>query len=154
MAGFIELRTHPNAEMQISFLGVSPRKIGRGIGKQLVLHAIELARSRNMRRLWVYTRNYDGPYALRNYLRRGFKVFKTRPETVAIPPGEEAEARRAVLEAKRRGVYPPLIRRIEAILRCSPPGEMARRLVRRYRDRKECRKAGPRTGYTSKAENR
>ena len=74
-AGFIELdfRNHERAEL--SFLGVMPEYIGRGLGRFLLCEAIVLAWARHPKRLIVQTCTLDHPRALPLYQRHGFAPY-------------------------------------------------------------------------------
>lgn len=73
-AGYIELLREGD-ETEISYFGLRPEFIGRGLGKHLLSWGIEQAWNDGAMRVWVHTCNLDGPYALANYEKRGFKVF-------------------------------------------------------------------------------
>ncbi|MET8677904.1 GNAT family N-acetyltransferase [Streptomyces sp. NPDC004647] len=96
-AGYIELDAQKGGVVEISYFGLIPAFRGRRIGGHLL--SVGAARAWDLagrwqglaptERLWVHTCSKDGPYALDNYRRRGFRVFGTRteeePET--SPPG-------------------------------------------------------------------
>jgi GNAT superfamily N-acetyltransferase len=50
--------------------------MGKGLGKHLLSYGIAQAWNNGAKRLWVHTCNLDGPYALNNYIKRGFSVYK------------------------------------------------------------------------------
>ena len=91
-AGFVELDAQPDGVVEISAFGLLPAFRGRRIGGHLLTvgtaRAWELAERWPGRpatgRVWVHTCSKDGPYALRNYQRRGFRLFETR--TTTEPP--------------------------------------------------------------------
>lgn len=125
--GFVELCEQTKEHtVQIVFLGVSPRFQGRGIGKYLLSYAINEAWELNPESVRLLTRSYDGEHALRNYLKRGFTISKVRSEVVGFPKSMKPEIEKIIRKAKERGVYPGILRRIEAHLRESPPGVAAR----------------------------
>ena len=73
-AGYIELlRESDNTE--IAYFGLRPGFIGRGLGKHLLSWGIEQAWNDGAKRVWVHTCNLDGPHALANYQKRGFRVY-------------------------------------------------------------------------------
>ncbi|MBA3872529.1 MAG: N-acetyltransferase, partial [Anaerolineae bacterium] len=43
-------------------------------------YAIHRAWMDGAKRIWLHTCNLDGPYALDNYIKRGFSVYKTEEE--------------------------------------------------------------------------
>ncbi|PGH47982.1 GNAT family N-acetyltransferase [Streptomyces sp. Ru87] len=94
-AGFIELDPQADGVVEISYFGLLPTFRGRGIGGRLL--AAGTARAWDLaerwpgrevtRRVWVHTCDQDGPYALENYRRRGFRLFDTRTEKEPdVPP--------------------------------------------------------------------
>ncbi|MDK1475230.1 GNAT family N-acetyltransferase [Streptomyces sp. 549] len=96
-AGFIELDAQPDGVVEISYFGLIAAFRGRRIGGALLGHgtarAWDLAdrwpgRERT-RRVWVHTCSQDGPHALGNYERRGFRVFRTEvtEEAAVSAPG-------------------------------------------------------------------
>lgn len=99
-AGFIELdgsREQAEGSVEISYFGLNRAFRGRRIGGHLLsfgtARAWDLGRRRPGRgetlRVWVHTCSQDGPYALRNYERRGFRLFETTTgdEPATPPPG-------------------------------------------------------------------
>ncbi|MCH6163237.1 GNAT family N-acetyltransferase [Streptomyces marispadix] len=116
-AGYIELDgatrdtsgrgTRPGSTVEVSYFGLLPGFRGKGIGKHLLTYGVARAWDMAERwegrkptaRVWLHTCSKDGPYALRNYQRRGFRVFakEVTKEPVPVPPsardGAEAEAR-------------------------------------------------------------
>lgn len=93
-AGYIELDAQDEGVVEISYFGLLPAFRGRGIGGHLLstgtARAWDLAGRWEGRapttRVWVHTCSKDGPYALENYRRRGFRVFGTRTEQEADTP--------------------------------------------------------------------
>lgn len=73
-AGYIEL-SRVGVDTEIGYFGLRPAFIGRGLGKHLLSYGIEQAWQDGAERVWVHTCNLDGPYALDNYTRRGFRVY-------------------------------------------------------------------------------
>lgn len=65
---------------EIVYVGLKPNYIGRGLGKHLLSHGIAYAWNKGTQRLWVHTCNLDGSYALDNYIKRGFKVYRVEKE--------------------------------------------------------------------------
>jgi GNAT superfamily N-acetyltransferase len=76
-AGYYELQTQSEDNVEIAYFGLVPEYIGKGFGGFLLSHAIETAWSLTNRRVWVHTCTRDHPKALRNYQARGFKLYKT-----------------------------------------------------------------------------
>lgn len=78
-AGYYELHSPKNTDVEISYFGLLPAFIGRGLGGALLTSAIEEAWRMNASRIWVHTCSLDHPASLRNYEARGMKIFKTEP---------------------------------------------------------------------------
>ncbi|NUP42692.1 MAG: GNAT family N-acetyltransferase, partial [Streptomyces sp.] len=72
--------------VEIAYFGLLPAFRGRRIGGHLLTwgtaRAWDLAERWAWRpptkRVWLHTCSEDGPYALDNYRRRGFRVFDTK----------------------------------------------------------------------------
>ena len=90
VAGYFELEMQKNREVEIAYFGLLPQFIGMGLGGSLLTAAVERAWKMGASRVWVHTCTLDGPFALRNYQSRGFRLFKkerawkTLPD---LPPG-------------------------------------------------------------------
>lgn len=83
-AGYIEL-AKTGESTEIAYFGLRAGYWGKGLGKHLLSYGIETAWHQGAKRLWVHTCNLDSPYALENYLKRGFKVYKI--EEQPMPAG-------------------------------------------------------------------
>lgn len=85
-AGFLELGAQADGVVEIVYFGLLPDFRGRGIGGHLLSFGAARAWDLGGRwegrestgRVWVHTCSLDGPYALDNYRRRGFRLFDTR----------------------------------------------------------------------------
>ncbi|MDX1681831.1 MAG: GNAT family N-acetyltransferase [Phycisphaeraceae bacterium] len=76
-AGYFELESQADGDVEIVYFGLLPAFIGRGLGGPLLSAAVESAWNLpDTRRVWVHTCTDDHPHALENYRRRGFEVFK------------------------------------------------------------------------------
>jgi len=78
--GYVELFKHEDGSVEIMYFGLRRDYMGRGLGKHLLSYGIDSAWKMNANRVWLHTCNLDGPHALANYQKRGFKVFKTEEE--------------------------------------------------------------------------
>ncbi|MEU1788500.1 GNAT family N-acetyltransferase [Streptomyces sparsogenes] len=103
-AGYIELEGQDEGVVEIVYFGLLPAFRGRRIGGHLLswgtARAWDLAERWPGRpptkRVWLHTCSKDGPYALDNYRRRGFRVFDTKLDTEPEPepaPGPDTEPR-------------------------------------------------------------
>jgi GNAT superfamily N-acetyltransferase len=76
-AGYFELEKQAEGNVELSYFGLLPRFIGRGLGGTLLTAAIERAWEMGASRVWVNTCTLDGPAALPSYQARGFRIFRT-----------------------------------------------------------------------------
>jgi len=76
-AGYFELKKCDDGSTEIAYFGLMPEFIGRGLGKHLLTCATEQAWADGANRVWLHTCTDDDPAALPNYLKRGFKPFKS-----------------------------------------------------------------------------
>jgi GNAT superfamily N-acetyltransferase len=81
--GFFELSEHDDDSIEITYFGLTPEFIGKGLGKQLLSFAAESAWAMSPSRVWLHTCTLDSPVALPNYLARGFEKY--REEAYEIP---------------------------------------------------------------------
>ncbi|MGW2514965.1 GNAT family N-acetyltransferase [Streptomyces scopuliridis] len=87
-AGYIELAAQDRATVEIVYFGLLPAFRGRRIGGHLLSYgtarAWDLAErwpgTEPTERVWLHTCSKDGPHAMDNYLRRGFRLFDTKIE--------------------------------------------------------------------------
>lgn len=98
-AGYFELEAQPEATSQITYFGLLPSFIGKGIGGYLLTQAIDRAWTMRsgVKRVWVHTCTLDHPGALPNYLARGFRIFSEEEHQVFLgdePPGPWPGAKR------------------------------------------------------------
>ncbi|WEH38931.1 GNAT family N-acetyltransferase [Streptomyces sp. AM 2-1-1] len=96
-AGYVELDPQDDGAVEIMYFGLLPAFRGRRIGGHLLgagtARAWDLAERwpgrPATRRVWLHTCSLDGPHALANYRRRGFRLFDTKvsQESVGAAPG-------------------------------------------------------------------
>ncbi len=77
--GYVELAQQGDST-EIAYFGLRPEYTGMGLGKHLLSYGIHRAWVDGAKRVWLHTCNLDGPYALDNYIKRGFRVYKTEEE--------------------------------------------------------------------------
>ncbi|HSP63519.1 MAG TPA: GNAT family N-acetyltransferase [Pyrinomonadaceae bacterium] len=90
-AGYFELRRCEDGSVEIAYFGLLPEFLGRGLGKHLLTCATEQAWADGANRVWLHTCTLDDPAALPNYLKRGFRPFKTEKysiDTSTLPTGQ------------------------------------------------------------------
>lgn len=84
-AGYVELQAQDEGAVEIVCFGLLPDARGRGIGGHLLSYGVARAWDLAARwpdrqptaRVWLHTCSLDGPHALSNYRRRGFRVTRT-----------------------------------------------------------------------------
>ena len=83
-AGYFELLRCEDGSMEIAYFGLLPGFIGRGLGKFLLTRAVEQSWAEGANRVWLHTCTLDDPAAMPNYLKRGFRAFKTENYSVEL----------------------------------------------------------------------
>ena len=85
MVGYFELNLNEEKkEAEIVYLGILQEYYGKKIGAFLLSEAIQKSFSLNSQRVWVHTCSLDHKHALKNYISRGLKIFKTETLKVEI----------------------------------------------------------------------
>ena len=78
LAGYYELLYDPKiSSMEIPYFGIFKEFFGKGIGGYLLTDAILTSFNQKINKVWVHTCTLDHSNALKNYLARGMKIFKT-----------------------------------------------------------------------------
>ena len=78
IAGYFELLFNENnKEAEIAYFGILEEYFGKKFGGYLLSEAIKNSFILGSRRVWVHTCSLDHKNALKNYLARGMKIFKT-----------------------------------------------------------------------------
>ena len=78
--GYVELFRHEDESVEIAYFGLRRDYMGRGLGKHLLSYGVARAWEMNAARVWLHTCNLDGPHALANYQKRGFRICKVIKE--------------------------------------------------------------------------
>ena len=78
IAGYFELLFNESSkETEIAYFGILEEYFGKKFGGYLLSEAIKKSFILGSRRVWVHTCSLDHENALKNYLARGMKIFKT-----------------------------------------------------------------------------
>ena len=78
LAGFFELIFHlENKEVEIAYFGILEEYQNKKLGSFLLSEAIKKSFNENINRVWLHTCSLDHKNALKNYLARGMKIFKS-----------------------------------------------------------------------------
>ena len=79
IAGFFELIYHKNKlEIEIAYFGLLKNFMSKKLGGYMLTEAIKISFSYKVKRVWVHTCSLDHKNALKNYLSRGMKIFKSK----------------------------------------------------------------------------
>ena len=73
--GYVELYQHDDSSVEIAYFGLRRDYMGRGLGKHLLSYGVARAWEMDAARVWLHTCNLDGPHALANYQKRGFRIY-------------------------------------------------------------------------------
>ena len=78
LVGFFELIFHlENKEVEIAYFGILEEYQNKKLGSFLLSAAIKKSFNENINRVWLHTCSQDHENALKNYLARGMKIFKS-----------------------------------------------------------------------------
>ena len=85
-AGFYELDRRNRPVVNLSYFGLLPHALGRGMGRALLRHAVEAAWAGGATRaVTVNTCTADHPRALPNYIAAGFRPVRAVREVWQVP---------------------------------------------------------------------
>ncbi len=77
LVGYFEVvQDQSTNSSEIAYLGILDDYIGKKFGGYLLSEAIKICFEFNCQRVWVHTCSLDHKNALKNYLKRGMKIFK------------------------------------------------------------------------------
>lgn len=94
--GLLELDYRVEGECELAFFGLVPELAGKQHGRWLMGHALALAWTSTVRRVWVHTCTLDHPSALGFYRAQGFVPFArdievfTDPRVIGVLPRDAA----------------------------------------------------------------
>ena len=78
IAGYFELLFNKqNKEAEIAYFGILEQYYGKKLGGYLLSEAIKSSFNMGAKRVWAHTCSLDHKNALKNYLARGMKIFKS-----------------------------------------------------------------------------
>ena len=84
-AGYIELQTQDDANVEIVYLGLLGEFTGRGLGSVLLAEAVARAGDLGAERVWLHTCTLDDPRALGFYQSHGLTLYDQTESTVDLP---------------------------------------------------------------------
>ena len=83
LIGFFELIFHiEEKEVEIAYFGILEEYQNKKLGSFLLSEAIKKSFKKNINRVWLHTCSLDHQNALKNYLARGMKIFKSEIVTI------------------------------------------------------------------------
>ncbi len=82
-AGYFEL-DHHHEDVELVYFGLSPKFIGKGLGRQMIQEVFGQAEQYNSPRIWLHTCEFDSPQALDFYLKSGFQIYDEKMEDQVI----------------------------------------------------------------------
>ena len=78
LVGFFELICHfEKKEIEIAYLGILEEYQNKKLGSFLLSEAIKKSFNQKIDRIWLHTCTLDHKNALKNYMARGMKIFKS-----------------------------------------------------------------------------
>ena len=78
LVGYFELIFYQDiSETEIAYLGILEEYFKKKLGSYLLSEAIKESFMLGSKRVWVHTSSLDHKNALKNYLARGMKIFKS-----------------------------------------------------------------------------
>ena len=77
LVGYYEVLSDNYLNFEIAYFGIFKEFFGRKMGGYLLSYAIKNSFYQGAKKVWVHTCTLDHPNALKNYLARGMKIFKT-----------------------------------------------------------------------------
>jgi GNAT superfamily N-acetyltransferase len=84
-AGFYELDARPWPEVNLSYFGLMPHCVGKGMGYSVLRHAVDLVWGHGARGMTVNTCTADHPRAMPTYRRAGFRPVRQVREQWNVP---------------------------------------------------------------------
>jgi ribosomal protein S18 acetylase RimI-like enzyme len=87
--GYYEIEEGGDRDVEIKFFGLFPGFLGSGLGGMFLSHAVDSAFAMKARRVWLHTCSNDSGSALKNYVDRGFRIFKEEEQVECVPEKEE-----------------------------------------------------------------
>lgn len=97
-AGYIELAQRGGNTTEVVYFGLREPYWGKGMGKHLLSFGVQTAFDDGAEQVILNTCNLDGPHALKNYQKRGFKVYDVTRKP--MPDKEYIK-----LTARQKGLY-------------------------------------------------
>ena len=85
LAGYFEQIFHLNQKnCEIAYFGIMKEFYGKKYGGYLLTEAIKKSFEKEIEKVWVHTCSFDHKNALKNYISRGMKIYKTESINLEI----------------------------------------------------------------------
>jgi GNAT superfamily N-acetyltransferase len=84
-SGLVEMHHQASGDVEIVLFGLTPPETGRGQGRAMMAHALRLAWSTKINRVWLHTCTLDDPKALAFYRKMGFRPYARGIEIAGDP---------------------------------------------------------------------
>ena len=85
LAGYFEQIFHLNQKnCEIAYFGIMKEFYGKKYGGYLLTEAIKKSFEKDIEKVWVHTCSFDHKNALKNYISRGMKIYKTESINLEI----------------------------------------------------------------------
>ncbi len=87
--GYFELEYQDDDNVELKFFGLFPQFTGRGFGGLFLSEAIATAWKTGANRIWLHSCSNDHPNSIKNYLARGFNLYKVEEDYEEVPDKDE-----------------------------------------------------------------
>jgi GNAT superfamily N-acetyltransferase len=84
-AGYAELDRRTPGQVELSYFGLFPQFVGRGLGTYFLACTVRQAWAELPQRVWVHTCDLDHPAALPTYLKAGFQIYDEKIVQQIVP---------------------------------------------------------------------
>ena len=85
LAGYFEQIFHLNQKnCEIAYFGIMKEFYGKKYGGYLLTEAIKKSFDKDIEKVWLHTCSFDHKNALKNYISRGMKIYKTESLNLEI----------------------------------------------------------------------
>ena len=85
LVGYFEQIFHLNQKnCEIAYFGIMKQFYGKKYGGYLLTEAIKKSFEKEIEKVWVHTCSFDHKNALKNYISRGMKIYKTESINLEI----------------------------------------------------------------------
>ena len=81
---FEQIFDNKKNDCEIAYFGILEEYFGKNFGAYLLSEAIKLSFQNGTDRVWLHTCSFDHKNALKNYISRGMKIYKTESLNLEI----------------------------------------------------------------------